>query len=477
MKQQQHKEDNNKGQAAIIAIIVLTAVLLTVMTTILSIATSEYQLSQNDILDSQVKYLAESGIENAMLQIGQTGTSYTGGTFTSPIDTQINATDSVSVTYNTSVSPEQATLVSTAQSYQTGSTTKIEIQRSLKVVIQLGQNPAILNYALFANNTIYGEWFQTQGNVQSNNELQLYQVNFNSTNVNAVGNGGGFGNYFYQVNDTNTSSIVNLNSSFLFSWIYSSNLAGELSCANTIGGSASCFISNSTIGSEVALSPPPSINLPTFPFAQWITLAKTNGTYFSSQPSFISYLNNYSTISSGVDTIKPPAGIYYINANGLNLPSTDSGGNPITYNFTNSSLFVKNKLSTNASFIDTSPYSPSTGKYLPALIAGNQGIFIGENGSNLTFNVTGIIFSPGNISINDDIDSSSDITPGDGTGTINVNGAIWAGGKIKINNLYYNDYNYIPGTQITLDPTIIKETTGFNFTTGTTKILSWNEIN
>ena len=68
MKQLQLKEDN-RGQAAIIGVIVMSAILLTVVTTILSIAVSEYQLSQNDILESQVKYLSESGIENALLQI------------------------------------------------------------------------------------------------------------------------------------------------------------------------------------------------------------------------------------------------------------------------------------------------------------------------------------------------------------------------------------------------------------------------
>jgi len=475
MKQQQLKEDN-RGQAAIIAIVVLTAVLLTVMTTILTIATSEYQLSQNDILDSQVKYLAESGVENAMLQIGENGSSFTGGAFVSPIDAQINGTDNVTVTYNTSVNPEQATIISTAQSYQYGSTTNIEIQRSLQVVIQMGQNPPILSYALFANNYIAGEWLQVQGNIQSNNELQFFQANFNSLNVNAVGNGGGFGNYFWQINDTNASSIINLSTN-LFSEIYYSDLAGQLGCGSTFWGGSSCDIYQSSIGSIVNLAPPPKINLPTFPLAQWKTLAQSNGTYFNSEPSFISYLDNYSTISNGVDTIAPPAGVYYIDANGLNLPSTDSAGNPITYNFTNSSLLVKNKLSTNASFIDTSPYSPSSGQYLPALVAGDQGIFIGVNGTNLEFNVTGVIYTPGNISINDDIDLPTDVTPNDGSSTININGAIWAGGSMNINNLYYSDYSNPTGTQITLDPTIVNATTGFNIISGTTQILSWNEIN
>jgi hypothetical protein len=476
MKQQQHKEDN-RGQAAIIAIIVLTAVLLTVMTTILTIATSEYQLSQNDILDSQVKYLAESGVENAMLQIGENGSSFTGGAFVSPIDAQINGSDNVTVTYNTSVSPEQATIVSIAQAYQYGSSSNIAIQRSLQVVIQMGQNPPILNYALFANNYIAGEWFQVQGNVQSNNELQFFQVNFNSDNINSVGNGNGFGNYFWQVNNTNTNSIFNLSTN-LFSWIYNSNLAGQISCNNsTYWGGSSCLINNSTIGSIVNLAPPPQINLPTFPLAQWISLAQSNGTYFNSTPSFESYLQGYSNVSSGIDTITPPAGVYYVNSNSLNLPTTDSAGNPIVYNFTNSSLLSKNGISTNASFIDTSPYSPSSGKYLPALVAGNQGIYIGVNGTNLEFNVTGVIYTPGNISINDDIDMPSDVTPNDGNSTININGAIWAGGSLNINNLYYSDYNAINGTQITLDPTIINATTGFNIISGTTQILSWNEIN
>ena len=71
----------------------------------------------------------------------------------------------------------------------------------------------------------------------------------------------------------------------------------------------------------------------------------------------------------------------------------------------------------------------------------------------------------------------SDVTPNDGNSTININGAIWAGGSLNINNLYYSDYNAINGTQITLDPTIINATTGFNIISGTTQILSWNEIN
>ncbi len=467
MKLQQLKEDN-KGQALLIAVIVVTAILLTVVTTILSIATSEYSLSQNDILESQIKALSESGLENALLQIGEQGQSYTGGTFSSPINTTINGTDTVTVTYNTSTNPVQATIVSTAEGLSPQNS-QILVKRTIQVVAQLGQNPPILNYSLFANDTIMGGFFQVNGDIQSNNELQFYDANFNSNNINSVGIGGGFGDYFYQVNNTPTSSIINLQSNFITGIIVNSDLPGELSCQNSFWGFNSCIITNSTIGSQVNLSPPAQINLPVFNMSSWENTAQTNNTYYTSSPSFVSFLFNHESINTTTqtDTISPPAGVYYIDSN-LNLPTTDSAGNTITYNFTNSSIIVKNKFQTNASFIDTSPYSPSANEYLPPLIAGNQGIYIGSGG-NLNLNVTGIIYSPGNIYINNDTDDSGD-------GTTNVSGALWAGGNIFINNSVY-DSNSPSSTQITLNSNIINETTGFNFVLGTTTVISWNEIN
>lgn len=473
MKQLQLKEDN-RGQAAIIGVIVMSAILLTVVTTILSIAVSEYQLSQNDILESQVKYLSESGIENALLQIGQQGTSYTGGSFVSPIDSQINATDNVTVTYNTSTTPEEATITSQAQSYFLG-TNNIDVQRTIQVVADLGQNNPILNYSLFANNYITGEWFQNTGDIQSNNELFFNSTQFNSNNINAVGIGGGAGNIFNDVNVTNSTSVINLQSEYLLSTITDSNIAGELGCGITYWGVNSCLIVNSTIANQANLSSPTKINLPTFDLSGWKAMAQTNGTYFNSEPSFESFLQGYSTINDGVDTITPPKGLYYIDAQNANLPSTDSGGNPIVYNFTGSTIMTKNRFSTNASYIATSPYTdPSTGKYLPAIVSGNQGIYIGTDGGNANIDITGVLYSPGNIYFNNDIDNNS---ANDGNGTTTLNGALWAGGSININNLGYNDPNIVSGTQIALDPSVVDNTEGFNIVQGDTSVISWQEIN
>lgn len=468
MKLLQRKEDN-KGQAALISVLLISAILLVVTSTIGSVAVSEYQLSSNDILSSQVRYLAESGVQNALLQIG-INTSYTGGTFQSDINSQIQSQDIVSVTYNNSVSPPQATITSQANAFYLNST-KILISKGVNVTVQLSQNPTIYNYDTFANNNINGAYFAQTGDMQANNLLYLQNGNVTAVNINAIGNGGGDLNYLNNMTIQNNGGVTNLNSNFISCLITNSTISGTLGYGTSFFGFPLCILINSNVTNEEQVTPAPLIALPTFQWNTWETYAKNNGTYFANGEAFATYLQNYSTISSGIDTISPPNGAYYINAseNSVKLSSMDSQGNPIVYNFTGSTIIVKGGLSTSAIINQTSTFEdPSTSKYLPAIVTGKQGINInyGEISSPPVkqTNISGVIYSEGTIQI-----------VGYNINAINVNlsGAIWAGKTIDFNNedtLYNN-------LQTSINSTIIDNTEGFNLSLTKTQILSWNEIN
>ena len=469
MKLHQLKEDK-KGQAALISVIILSAILLATITTISSIAVNEYILSSNDILSGQIKYFAESGIENALLQIGESSNSYTGGSFVSPINSTLNGTDTVTVSYNMGVTPNQATITSDA--VITSPTGAILTEKTIQVIASLGENPSIYNYGIFANNYIYGNYFQAQGDIQSNNLLYLTNGLITAQAINAVGNGGGWSNYFNNMTISNTGGIVNLNGNFLSCFIQNSNISGELGYGQNFFGFSSCFISNSTIGSEAQMSPAPQIGLPTFNISSWISYAQTNGTYFSNSNQFYAYLENYSVISNGVNTMSPPPGVYYINANTNQetLPYQDSSGNVITYNFSGSTIIVKDALKTYAGWVQTSPFQdPSTEKYLPAIISGKQGILISndvtQNPSGI--NITGIIYSQGNIDILG-YDPSSSIDA-------SVTGAIWSGGSIQLGDGGTDNQN--TNINVTIDSSIIQNTEGFNLENTKMSILSWQTLN
>ncbi len=471
MKLHQLKEDK-KGQAALISVIILSAILLATITTISSIAVNEYVLSSNDILSGQVKYFAESGIENALLQIGESSTSYTGGSFVSPINTTLNGTDNVTVSYNTGVTPNQATITSDATI--TSPSGSILTTKTIQVVVSLGQNPAIYNYGMFANNSIYGNYFQDQGNIQTNNLLYLTNGSITAQAINAIGNGSGFANYLNNMTISNTGGVINLNSNYISCFIYNSSISGELGYGESVFGIPLCLISDSTIGSEAQISPAPQISLPTFDTSAWISYAQTNGTYFSNSTAFYAYLENYSSVSGGIDTISPPAGVYYIdaNANQETLPSTDSSGNLITYNFSGSTIIMKVALNTNAGWIQTSPFKdPATGKYLPAIITGKQGINLSNANTQIPsgISITGIVYSPGTIQIAGYQPSTSI--------NASVNGAIWAGNQIQIGNNSSNVEN--PGTNcsITINSSIITNTEGFNLENTKMSIISWQSLN
>ena len=472
MKLLQHKGDNNKGQTAIIAAVIIMAIMLTAITTIGYVVLGEYKLSQNDVLASQTRYFAESGIENALLQIGQ-NSSYTGGSFVSPINSQINGTDSVTVSYNTTDNPEQATITSDATVYQQG-TSNVLYTKTIQVVASLGTIPQIDNYAIFANNYIYGTQFTINGDVQSNNLLYLQNGTINAQNINAVGQGGGAFNNIDGMTINNNGGVVNLNGNYILSFINDTNITGELGCGTAFWGGSSCIITNSTIGSQSQVSAPPPITLPTFDTSTWETYAQNHGTFFSSAPSFYAYLENYSSISDGIDTLSPPAGVYYIDAN-INeqtLPSQDSQGNYITYNFTGSTIITKVAFGITAGYIQTSPFlDSSTGKYLPAIVTGKQGIDMDQPGGNTNtqINITGIIYSLGQISI-----GGVDNYVQNFTGTVTINGALWSGNAVTINEA--DDAQSAQQT-ISLDSNIVNNTEGFNTTQTSTQIISWNEIN
>ncbi len=469
MKLQQLKE-NKKGQAALISVIILSAILLATITTISSIAVNEYILSSNDILSGQVKYFAESGIENALLQIGESSNSYTGGSFVSPINTTLNGTDNVTVSYNTDVTPNQATI--TSKAIITSPSGSILTEKTIQVVTSLGVNPSIYNYGMFANNSIYGNYFQDQGDIQSNNLLYFTNGTITAQAINAVGNGGGWSNYFNSMTISNTGGIVNLNGNFLSCWITNSSISGELGYGTSFFGFPLCYLSNDTIGSESQVSPSPQINLPTFNTSPWISYSQTNGTYFSNATQFYAYLENYSSISGGIDTMSPPSGVYYIDSssNQQTLPYQDSSGNVITYNFTGSTIIVKNELKTYAGWVQTDPFTdPSTGKYLPAIITGKQGLTISndvtQNPSGI--NITGIIYSPGTVNIlGYDPSATIDVT---------VNGAIWSGNRIQLGDSGNDEQNINIG--VTINSSIITNTEGFSLTNTKMSILSWQTLN
>jgi Tfp pilus assembly protein PilX len=467
MKLLRHKEDN-KGQAALVSVLLISALLITITATMGTVAINEYRLSSNDILSSQVRYLAESGIQNALLQIGE-GTSYTGGTFSSDINSTISATDTVSVTYNNTVSPPQATIISSADATYSGST-KIIVSKSIQVVAELSSNPAIYSYDTFANNNINAEYFTQNGDMQANNLLYLQYGSITASNINAIGNGGGDLNYLNSMNINNTGGLINLNSNFISCIVTNSTISGTLGYGESFFGFPLCFIVNSTVGSEEQVTVAPTISLPTFNWNQWVTYAQNNGTYFSNGQDFATYLANYSTLSNGVDTISPPKGAYYINANenSVKLSSTDSAGYPIVYNFTGSSIMVKGGLSSSAPIVQTSPYTdPTNNKYLPALVTGKQGIklqFSSDSAPVTPTNIDGVIYSEGNIELAGYNANSI---------SINLSGAIWAGKTIDMNNkdtLYTN-------IQTAINSSIIDNTEGFNLSLTKTQILSWNEIN
>jgi hypothetical protein len=449
MRQQVHRENSkNTGQMTIIAVISLVAILMSVTLSELLIGYSEYSQSKFDNTAVQAQELAEAGIDNAIEEY-EADQTYTGGSFTSPI----GGTDTITLS-TSGTNPVVVTVTSTA-TYQ-------KISRTYGATFDNYPPPAIASDVVFAQNNIYVVGSTLNGEVFTNNDATI-----DSTNVNGdlyeAGKGNGQKTYFQ---NGSVLSQYNGSGGDLYAWdpsyITNSTINGNVEYHTSLHVSSSTITGSQTKESNNFIPP---IGNPTFNFSQVKSIATTNGTYFSSDASFNTFLSAHGATSGGTTTYTLPSGLYDVDCSGLEciLPYIfgfqDLFGNDEIIKGSGVSLVFDNNSFWDLGGMDiTSPYAYNGG-YIP-VIASNGGvngtlILLGVGSSNVNVTLTGLLYTPGIIDTYGI--SSSNYT--------HVTGGTWAGNQI-------NYYNY---TDITFDSTYVANTYGFGFSNQYSTATKWTE--
>ena len=465
MKPLMHKEsNNNNGQMTIISVISLCLILLTVTLSQLFLGYSEYSQGIYDNYSAEALEVAESAVENAIYEYGLNKLTYTNQTFSTPIGNAV-----VSLSANTSVSPNTVSITSRG--------TYKNISRTENVTFTISPPPQLTQEAAFSQNNMFTNGATLNGEIFTNNDFT-----FENTTLNGDLYGAGKGNGQKGCLDNTTVNQYNGSGGNVYVWDPTYFMSNTLIKGNvyyhTSVDNKNCFGGGGTDnsvtiqGTETKQSNsflPPIAN-PTFSFPAAKSLATQNGTYFSDYNTFFnSYLPSLCSTSGGCTTTPSTVqynlqpGIYFVDCTaqfGLEctIPSIfgwkDSQGRYQAISGSGISLIFNN------SFIDfgginiSSPYQ-SGASYYPSLVSNGDMTLLSGSTSNISVNITGLVYSFGTINAWGVSSSTQTI----------INGGIWASNQI---NLWQN-------TNITYNQAYVQNVTGFNLSQSITHVTSWYE--
>ncbi len=434
--------NKNIGQIMVLSTIVFSAILIIVSLSIGELSTQSYISTDNSIYSTQAQFIAESAVENAILEYEQ-NSSYNGGTFTTPYGSA-----TVNVSYNQTSDELTVNTSSTIKGYT----------KKYSVVVSINNNPQITNYALYSNSSLYTNDASVVGNSYVNDNFYTYSSTF-SGNMLAIGAGNGLGNYAY---DTQFKTVLNVSNSGNIYVYNNTRIKNYTSIENTTYYKNNLYSdSTSNYGTTIQTSSLGNqLTSPSFNFSQAGTLASQNGTYFNDLNDFNNYLNSVATTVNGETVYKLPSGIYYVDCSlsffgfCINTFSfLDTNGE---ISGTNVSIVLNFPVLFYGSINISSPYE-NNNEYYPSLAINGWSIFLGTNNPNQSnyLILNGLLYINGTI----------DLYGVSNSNTADVNGAIWSTDNLNL-------YSY---TNVVYNSTYMTNLAGFNFPVNQNSIVSWTE--
>lgn len=425
---------NEKGQVAIIAIIVISLLLVSVVFAISKISLTNYEMSDISLHATQAYFLAESGLEDAIYRM-KSDINYAGGSYETPIgDYSITVTNMG--TYYTIRSEGVSNDV--VRAVTSDVTISVESER-------------ITDYTVFGGDDVWMYWGNAvvNGDVWANDDINFSSNAIVNGNVTSAGRGSFFTSWVTssaKIQDNPaTATIVegNLWSVNDIKVTTSARVSGD---AYSEGGIYE-LLGGNVVGSlheyDDLLDETVRIDVPSFDFDTYKALAQSQGTYYSTATQFENYVKGRDNGS----TRALPDGVYYIeNGNVFFNP-----GHPIVLN---GSIVTEGEIRFYCGI------TVNALNNLPAIAAAKDMEFRDYGwptygGDNVTIN--GVLFSERSVILRHDHSDK----------LIQVNGAAWGGDDLRIEN----------AAEVNFLEDVVKNVDGFGFTSrpGEVTIDNWRE--
>lgn len=428
---------NCKGQIAIIAILIVSSILVLISLAISYISVTNYFIGNVGLDSTNAYFLAESGIEDALMSLRQ-DINYSGGSFNTPIGEYLISVNRVD---DNNFNIRSEGVVGT-------------VVRAVEVDISISlQNDRITQYAGFGADNVHmtGPDSIIYGDVWANDDIDFTDGSVAYSEVTSAGRGSFFTsyvNYGAEIKDNpNTIDVIEGN---LWSVnavrLCGGHVYGDVHSENEIFTELKhCelgLIDGDSYPEEDLSEQTDLIIVPTFDFETYKTIAENNGTFFANSTQFMSYVDS---LDDGEARVLPD-GVYYIETGNIHFDV----GNPIKLNGTIISQGVIQffcGLEINAQ------------NNLPSIVARKDIEFRDYGfpqfgGDFVTIN--GVVYSERDIILVHE----------DSGKTINVTGALWAGDNLEIEQ----------SSLVIYDPSVV-DTEGFGFeeVIDNINLLEWKE--
>ena len=425
-------ESDERGQIAIIAIIVVSLMLVTVVFAISFVAVTDYKTANVSTDSVQAYFLAESGMEEALIRLKR-DMLYSGGAYTSDIGTYEISVDKSGNDYT----------VRSEGSF--GDVTRV-ITTSLSIDIQTEE---VTKYVAFGSDDVWMYWSDSiiYGDLWANDDINFTDDSRVYGNVTSAGRGSFFTswvNWGAEVLDNpNTPGVVEGNMWSVNSIkVWGGHIHGD---ANSEHGVYTLFggqIDGDRNSYQDLSAETERIDVPLFDFATYEEEAQNDGTYFSTAVQFEGYVNG---LEDG-NTRTIPDGVYYIENGNIKFEP----GSKIVLNGT---------IVTEGEITFYCGVEMNSQGDLPVIVAQKDISFYDYGwphygGDIVTIN--GVIYSEKDINLDHDNNS----------GTISITGATWAGDDLRVRK----------DTTLVYDPAVA-DTNGFGFLSSTDNIQlhEWQE--
>ncbi len=426
--------NKEKGQVAIIAVLVVSLIMVSVVFAISKMSLDNYEMADLSLSSTQAYFLAESGIEEGIYRL-KDDLNYTGGNYDTPIGNYV-----IEVTDNTTYYTVRA------EGHVGGVVRAITANLSISV-----ESAKITGYSAFAGDDVWMFWSNAivNGDVWANDDVDF------SSNSTVYGDviSAGRGSYFTSwVSDhasilDNPATADRVEGNF---WsvnqirvILEGRVAGDAYSENEIITLLGGHIDGTEYPDQDLTAETERIEVPMFDFSTYEAQAQAGGTFYATATQFENYVNSRNDGS----TRTLPDGVYYIrNGNVFFNP-----GPPIVLN---GSIITEGEIRFYCGV------QINAQNNLPALAAAKDAEFRDYGwptygGDFVTIN--GVLYSERDIILRHD--SSGKL--------IEVNGAAWAGDDLRIEN----------SSTVNFLPEVTQNVIGFGFTVepGQVSIDNWQE--
>lgn len=424
--------NNEQGQVAIIAIIVVSMMLISVVFAISFIAVTNYQTAGVNSVSVQAYFLAESGMEDALIHLRR-DLLYSGGTYDSEVGTYTITVDKSGNDY-------------TVRSEGSCGDVVRVITASLSINIQTEE---ITKYVAYGSDDVWMYWSNAtvHGDLWANDDINFTDDSKVYGNVTSAGRGSFFTswvNWGAEILDNpDTTDVVEGNIwSVNAIKVWGGHIHGDAYSENWIDAFWGGQIDGNEYEYQDLSNVTERIEVPLFDFALYEDEAKSAGTYFSTSVQFESFVNG---LDDG-DTRTLPDGVYYIENGNIKFEP----GSKIVLNGT---------IVTEGDITFYCGVEINALNDLPAIVAQKDLGFLDYGwpwyGGDLV-TINGVLYSERDINLRHN----------DGGGKITVNGAAWAGDDLRIEE----------DTDLIYDPNVVN-TNGFGFLSSTDNIQlhDWQE--